>query len=77
MAVLDEEKETEEKNIKKSVELEQNASRTFQADLGMKLDSFVGSWVDSDLEKIVSYLKEWNTNAKHSFLSQAVLNRSD
>ena len=76
MAVLDEEKSTEDKNkTTKKIEKVENSSRSFQADLGLKLDDFVGSWTDSDLEKIVSYLKEWNTNAKHSFVSQAVLNR--
>ena len=80
MAVLDEEKSIEDKNktSKKTEKIAgkvENSSRSFQMDLGLKLDDFVGSWTDSDLEKIVSYLKEWNTNAKHSFVSQAVLNR--
>lgn len=83
MAVLDEDKEEKEDNKKIKIGKEdssnivskERSSKAFQADLGSKLDAFVGSWCDADLEKIVSYLKEWNTNAKHSFVSQAVLNR--
>lgn len=74
MAILDEEinsKKQENLNLENS----SSSSKLFQADLGMKLDKFVMSWDDADLEKIVSYLKEWNTNAKHSFVSQAILNR--
>ena len=89
MAVLDEEveekdektnknnkKDKAEKNGEHSKEhSKERSSKAFQADLGSKLDEFVGSWSDADLEKIISYLKEWNTNAKNSFVSQAVLNR--
>ena len=73
MAVLDEEIDVKKEQI--DVEKYSNTSKVFQAELGTKLDKLVGSWTDSDLEKIVSYLKEWNTNAKHSFVSQALLNR--
>ena len=73
MAVLDDEIDVKKEQI--DVEKYSNTSKVFQAELGTKLDKLVGSWTDPDLEKIVAYLKEWNTNAKHSFVSQALLNR--
>ena len=73
MAVLDEEIDMKKEQI--DTERYSSTSKLFQVELGTKLDKLVGSWNDADLEKIVSYLKEWNTNAKHSFVSQALLNR--
>ena len=73
MAVLDEEIDMKKEQI--DTERYSSTSKLFQVELGTKLDKLVGSWNDTDLEKIVSYLKEWNTNAKHSFVSQALLNR--
>ena len=73
MAVLDEEIDMKKEQI--DTERYSSTSKLFQVELGTKLDKLVGSWNDVDLEKIVSYLKEWNTNAKHSFVSQALLNR--
>ena len=54
-----------------------SAEKSFSETLGLKLDGFSASYSDEDMEKIVSYLQEWNTNAKHSFVSQAVLSRYD
>ena len=73
MAVLD-----DETAAKKGSKSKKNAPKieSFADSIGAKLDCFTASWNDADLEKIVLYLKEWNTNAKHSFVSQAVLNRS-
>lgn len=70
MAILDEEAE-EKKKIKSKI----HVPDSFSDIMGKKLDGFVSTWGDDELEKIVCYLKEWNTNAKHSFVSQAVLNR--
>jgi hypothetical protein len=67
MAVLDDDVKDEEKLKLKN--------KNFHDNLHTKLDCFTSTWVDEDIEKIVSYLTEWNTNAKHSFVSQAVLNR--
>jgi Utp13 specific WD40 associated domain len=72
MAVLDDEPaEKKGSKGKKSVAKKES----FADNIGSKLDCFTSTWSDEDLEKIVLYLKEWNTNAKHSFVSQAVLNR--
>jgi hypothetical protein len=72
MAVLDDEPAAKKgsKGKKSSAK-----TQTFADSIGAKLDCFTCTWSDEDLEKIVLYLKEWNTNAKHSFVSQAVLNR--
>lgn len=72
MAVLDDEP-SEKKGVKGKKSAEKK--ETFADSIGAKLDCFTSTWNDEDLEKIVVYLKEWNTNAKHSFVSQAVLNR--
>ena len=72
MAVLDDEP-AEKRGLKgKKSSLKKES---FADSVGAKLDCFTSTWNDEDLEKIVTYLKEWNTNAKHSFVSQAVLNR--
>jgi hypothetical protein len=39
-----------------------------------RLDPYVTTWNDEDLEKIVSYVKDWNTNARYCFTSQIVIN---
>lgn len=38
-----------------------------------KLDKYVTKWSETDIEKIVTYLKDWNTNAKNSYLCTMVL----
>ncbi len=38
-----------------------------------RLDGFVMAWSDDDLMKVVSYVKDWNTNAKHSFVAQILI----
>lgn len=38
-----------------------------------KLDKYVSKWSDTDIEKIVTYLKDWNTNAKNSYVCTLVL----
>lgn len=73
MAILDDDKEeTKEpvKGKKSNIDL-----TSFSENVGDKLDPYTATYNDEDLEKIVNYLKEWNTNAKHSFVSQAVLSR--
>ena len=72
MAILDDDidKKKHPKSLRNS-----SAERSFSEILGLKLDCFSASWNDEDMEKVVSYLQEWNTNAKHSFVSQAVLSR--
>lgn len=39
-----------------------------------RLDPYVTTWNDEDLEKIVSYVKDWNTNARYCFTSQIIIN---
>ena len=38
-----------------------------------RLDKYVAKWSDTDIEKIVTYLKDWNTNAKNSYVCTLVL----
>ena len=73
MAILDDDKEDSKEHIKgKKNNIVQIS---FSENVGEKLDPFTATYSDEDLEKVVNYLKEWNTNAKHSFVSQAVLSR--
>ena len=73
MAILDDDKEETKEHIKgKKNNIVQ---MSFSESVGEKLDPFTATYNDDDLEKVVNYLKEWNTNAKHSFVSQAVLSR--
>jgi len=39
-----------------------------------RLDEYIDSWSDEDLEKVISYVKDWNTNARYCFTSQIVIN---
>ena len=73
MAILDDDKEEKKDHVKGKKS--STAHTSFSENVGDKLDPFTASYNDEDLEKIVNYLKEWNTNAKHSFVSQAVLSR--
>ena len=73
MAILDDDKEEMKEAAKAK---NSNIAQTTLSDtVGDKLDPYTVTYNDEDLEKIVNYLKEWNTNAKHSFVSQAVLSR--
>ena len=39
-----------------------------------RLDPYIGTWTDEDLEKVIIYAKDWNTNARYCFTSQIVIN---
>lgn len=39
-----------------------------------RLDPYVLAFTEEQLEKVVTYLKEWNANARHCFTSQVLLN---
>ena len=38
------------------------------------MDKYVKTWSDDRISRIVDYLKDWNTNSRHSFLSQCLIN---
>ena len=38
-----------------------------------KLDPFVQEWSDDDISQVVDFLKDWNTNSRFAFVSQAVI----
>lgn len=33
-----------------------------------KLDPYVGIWRDEEVEKVVTYMRDWNTNSRNSFV---------
>ena len=39
-----------------------------------RLDEYVVEMTDEEISKIVGHLKDWNTNARHSFVAQALIN---
>ncbi len=43
------------------------------AQVNARLNSYVALWSDNDIEKVVGYMKEWNTNARYSYVSQCFI----
>lgn len=43
------------------------------ASMGTRLDAFVVDWDDDAVGKVVSYVRDWNTNAKHVMVAQVGL----
>lgn len=39
----------------------------------MVFDTYVKQWSDEDLDTVFQYIKDWNTNAKHSYLCSTLL----
>ena len=46
----------------------------FTIDWSQRLDPYVKDFTEDQLEKVVTYLKDWNTNARHCYTSQVLLN---
>ena len=44
-----------------------------KASINARLNSYIALWSESDVEKVVGYTKEWNTNAKYSYVSQCLI----
>lgn len=38
-----------------------------------KLDQYISDLSDSEIAKLASFLKDWNTNAKHCFVAQSLI----
>mmetsp|Transcript_48422 Transcript_48422/g.95929 ORF Transcript_48422/g.95929 Transcript_48422/m.95929 type:complete len:1007 (+) Transcript_48422:70-3090(+) len=51
-----------------------NNSDLFVSVWSRRLDPYVRAFTDEQLEKVVTYVKEWNANARHCFTSQVLLN---
>ncbi len=47
--------------------------RLFQEEWSRRLDSYVEDMNDEELHKILGYLKDWNTNSRHCYVSQVLL----
>jgi U3 small nucleolar RNA-associated protein 13 len=45
----------------------------FTSDWSRRLDPYVKAFTPEQLDKVVTYLKEWNTNARHCYTSQVLL----
>jgi hypothetical protein len=43
------------------------------ASMGTRLDAFVVDWDDDAVGKVMSYVRDWNTNAKHVMVAQVSL----
>ena len=37
------------------------------------LDEYVAQWSDTEIEEIIRYVKEWNTNSKNTYVCQIIL----
>jgi U3 small nucleolar RNA-associated protein 13 len=46
----------------------------FDIPITERLDKFIKVWTDDEIEKISSYLKEWNTNSRYCYISQVLIN---
>jgi len=56
--------------------LEENLDATVGLELGpivSRLDPYVAAWTDADITAVADFLKDWNSNARFSFVAQAVL----
>jgi hypothetical protein len=56
--------------------LEENLDATVGLALGpivSRLDPYVAAWTDADITAVADFLKDWNSNARFSFVAQAVL----
>lgn len=49
-----------------------NASGSFLLSAN-KLDPYIGGWREQEIEKVVAYLRDWNTNSRHSFVCTMLL----
>ena len=38
-----------------------------------RLDPYVAKWTENEIDKVCSYLLDWNTNARHTFTCQCLL----
>lgn len=54
--------------MEKPVEGEEEGSS-----MGTRLDAFVVDWDDDAVGKVMSYVRDWNTNAKHVMVAQVSL----
>ena len=88
-AILEEENQGNEKQVPKStvslfpVSFDLDAladdasstssSRSSSRSIAEKLDEYVKTWTDDEIEKVFVLLRDWNTNAKHSFVSTMLL----
>jgi U3 small nucleolar RNA-associated protein 13 len=46
----------------------------FNEDWSRRLDPYVQAWSDEELQKLLQFLKEWNTNSRNCYVSQILLN---
>ncbi len=46
----------------------------FTLDWSLRLDPYVRAFTEEQLDKVVTYLKDWNSNARHCYTSQVLLN---
>jgi U3 small nucleolar RNA-associated protein 13 len=47
--------------------------KLFQEEWSLRLDPYVMEMNDEELHKILAYLKDWNTNSRHCYVSQILL----
>jgi U3 small nucleolar RNA-associated protein 13 len=49
-------------------------SHSQKLSIAERLDTYVRKWKDEEIEKVFMLLKDWNTNAKNSYISTLLLN---
>jgi len=71
-AVLEDE-DDEEKKDEDTDESRSGRQGGSSKELGKRLDKYLSKWADKELTTVVPWLKDWNTNAKHAFVAQCIL----
>jgi len=63
-----------EQEAKQPLDSEEAKQDLFTADWSLRLDPYVKAFSEEQLDKVVTYLKDWNSNARHCYTSQVLLN---
>ncbi len=72
-AIVEEEKGADE-DAEPSGEAKAPLAAAEVGSLSRRLDEYVQAWNDEEVEKVVGFMRDWVTNARHCFVSAALLN---
>ena len=70
-AILEENKKNKNSTTSSNTSEEEDL---FTSDWSKRLDTYVLAFTEEQLEKIINYLKDWNSNARHCYVSQVLIN---
>lgn len=73
-AILEAEGGAKNKESSKTSTADGKRTDQFTSEWSRRLDPYVKAFTAEQLEKVIGYLKEWNTNARHCYVSQVLIN---